>query len=732
MFKDFNIEKIDKFIKEKFPIIYDYPFEGIVLLYGGAIRDTFMNKEINDLDFVILSQGKDQIEDFIFKYNLSYKKNIFNGYKINYNNIEIDIFTTDDILDVAIYGYDTDLLLYDINMHLILPCSPVDTYKNRKITAIDNSKLIYNRKRIKKLISFIKYITKSNKHVKVKQNYPYIIYTKIKRGIKKKIKNSNLIKSYKFLEGTKKEFKIIIFLGLIISLIAAITPMLSGHLVETILSKGISKVIFIIILMIILKGLKIIISFFIGKLYLKIKKTMVFNIRKEAFSNILDFEINNFNINNSGSFINKVKDDSNEIANCFNKIKDIIIKGIGNIGIIIYIFYLNWLIGLTIVLFSYIIYKIRMIGIKKKLEAKRKILNKQEKYASMINEMITGIKDIKTLDLKDNYMSMTIEKFKEVSEIELTGDNYENKYNKIADFVQFSTIGIILILGIYLIKKNILLPSTLVIIYMYRTNIFNFLDNLISLMDTKLNFDLSCLRIFSLLDNNNYKKEKYGNKLLPKSTGIIEFKNVSFAYNKKYILNNCSFKTSKYDTIAIMGESGVGKTTILNLISKMYTPQKGKVLIDNNDINELSYKYIKDTISLVSQNPYLFDLSIKDNLLLVKPNATDEEIKDICKKVCLDKFIESLPEKYDTVIGEGGATLSQGQKQRLGIARAILKNTPIILLDEITSALDKDTGRNIKKLIDNIKNDHTIILVSHNIPMNKGYKTLTLKNGKLK
>ena len=692
MFKDFNIEKIDKFIKEKFPIIYDYPFEGIVLLYGGAIRDTFMNKEINDLDFVILSQGKDQIEDFIFKYNLSYKKNIFNGYKINYNNIEIDIFTTDDILDVAIYGYDTDLLLYDINMHLILPCSPVDTYKNRKITAIDNSKLIYNRKRIKKLISFIKYITKSNKHVKVKQNYPYIIYTKIKRGIKKKIKNSNLIKSYKFLEGSKKEFKIIIFLGLIISLIAAITPMLSGHLVETILSKGISKVIFIIILMIILKGLKIIISFFIGKLYLKIKKTMVFNIRKEAFSNILDFEINNFNINNSGSFINKVKDDSNEIANCFNKIKDIIIKGIGNIGIIIYIFYLNWLIGLTIVLFSYIIYKIRMIGIKKKLEAKRKILNKQEKYASMINEMITGIKDIKTLDLKDNYMSMTIEKFKEVSEIELTGDNYENKYNKIADFVQFSTIGIILILGIYLIKK----------------------------------------RIFSLLDNNNYKKEKYGNKLLPKSTGIIEFKNVSFAYNKKYILNNCSFKTSKYDTIAIMGESGVGKTTILNLISKMYTPQKGKVLIDNNDINELSYKYIKDTISLVSQNPYLFDLSIKDNLLLVKPNATDEEIKDICKKVCLDKFIESLPEKYDTVIGEGGATLSQGQKQRLGIARALLKNTPIILLDEITSALDKDTGRNIKKLIDNIKNDHTIILVSHNIPMNKGYKTLTLKNGKLK
>lgn len=731
MLQDFDTSKFDKLIKEKFPIIYEYDFNGIVLLYGGAIRDTIIgNDNINDLDFIILSQEKEQIKDFILKYDLDYTKNFFGGYKINYNKTEIDINITDDLS--ANYGYNIDMLFYDIMEHHIIPFGFDMACKTRTIRAIDGFEVIYNPKRIKKLKDFLKYVTNNNSKVKVKQKTIPVLLKKIKRGIKKKINNSNFIKSLPFLKDCKIEFKIIVLLGILTTTISAITPILSGNLVEKILLNGFNKVIYIIILMVLLKGLKIILSFFMGKLYLKIKKTMVFNIRKESFSSILDFEMDNFTTNNSGSFINKVKDDSNDIANCFNKLKDILIKSLGNIGVIIYIFYLNWITGIVILICSFIVYKIRMIGISKKLKYKKDILYKQEKYATMINEMLHGIKEIKVLDLKDNYIDMTIEKFKEVSEIELTGDNYENAYNKIADFVKYFTIAIVIIIGLYLIKCNMMSPSALIIIYMYRTNIFNFLDNLITLMDTKLTFDLSCKRIFTLLDETKYQKEKYGKKLLSQSKGIIEFKNVSFAYNKKNILNNCSFKTSEYDTIAITGESGSGKTTLLNLISKMYIPQKGKILIENNDINELSYKYLKDTISVVSQTPYLFDMSIKDNLRLVKQDATDEEIKDICKKVCLDKFIESLPEQYDTVIGEGGLTLSQGQKQRLGIARALLKNTPIILLDEITSALDQDTGKSIKKLIDNIKKNHTIIMVSHNLSMNKGFKTLTLKNGKIK
>ena len=291
------------------------------------------------------------------------------------------------------------------------------------------------------------------------------------------------------------------------TIISAITPALSGNLVTQLLNKGIKEVIQIIILLIILKSLKIVISYFMGKLYFAIKNTMVLNIRKEAFASILDFETSNFNSNNSGSFINKVKYDSNEIARCFNRIKNIVIKGIGNIGVLLYIIYLNWIIGLIIIIFSIIIYKIRMIGVKKRLEAKKEILLRQEKYTSMLNEMISGIKDIKGLDLKDNYKQMTVDKFKEVSEIELSGDNYDNIYSKIADFIKYITIGVVIIVGMYLINKNMLLPATLIIIYMYRTNIFNFLDNIIVLMDTNLVFNLSSNRIFLLLDESRHKNQ---------------------------------------------------------------------------------------------------------------------------------------------------------------------------------------------------------------------------------
>ena len=733
MLKDFDTGKLDKLIKEKFPIIYEYDFGGIVFLVGGAIRNTIMGTEIKDLDFNILSQKEDRIKDFIKKYNLSYRINAFGGYKIRYNGFDIDIHTTDDLLTMT---YDVDMLFYDIEMKMLISWGAFRAYERRTITEVNNEiepVFVYNMRR-KKLINYIKYISNSNKPVRVKENIPYLIYRKKRRKIRRHIKNikdGNFKKCLRFLEGCKREFKIIIVIGILISIITAIIPSLSGNLVERILSSGIEKVLNVIVIMVILRIIVIILSYFLSKLYLKVKKTMVFNIRKEAFSSVLDFEMNTLNGTSSGSFINKIKDDSNDIAYCFNRIKDIFIMGIGNIGIVIYIFYLNYILGIILIVCMYIIYKIKMKGIVKKLDAKKKILYEQEKYASMISEMISGMKDIKSLDLKDNYMSMTIDKFKMVSDIEFDGDNAENIYNKVSKLFQFATIGIILIVGLFLVDKGMLKASSLVIIYMYKTSVFTSLDRLVVLMNVKLNFNLACTRIFSLLDSSKYKKEEYGSSRLNKCNGEIEFKDVTFGYSNKKILKNCSFKIDKHNTIVIMGPSGVGKTTILNLISRMYKPQAGKVLIDNHDINDLSYDYIKEIISVVSQSPYLFDMSIRDNLKLAKSDLTDKEMKEVCKKVCIDDFIESLPNKYDTVVGEGASFLSQGQKQRIGIARALIKGTPIILLDEITSALDEENTNNIIKLINNIKHNHTIVIVSHDNELSKEFKVYKLENGKI-
>ena len=182
MFEKIDTKKIDKLIKDKFSIIYDYDFEGLVLLYGGAVKDTIIDEEVKDLDFVILSQNKDKIKDFISKYKLKYRKNDFGGYKIKYKGFEIDMCTTDDLLDVA--TYDIDLLFYDIEKHMLILCGPSYSYEKRIITEINNERQVFNIKRLKKLINHIKKVTGSNKRVSVKINIFRIIYRKIKKEIR--------------------------------------------------------------------------------------------------------------------------------------------------------------------------------------------------------------------------------------------------------------------------------------------------------------------------------------------------------------------------------------------------------------------------------------------------------------------------------------------------------------------------------------------------------------------
>jgi len=176
----------------------------------------------------------------------------------------------------------------------------------------------------------------------------------------------------------------------------------------------------------------------------------------------------------------------------------------------------------------------------------------------------------------------------------------------------------------------------------------------------------------------------------------------------------------------------LGKTTIFNLLCKLYEVKSGEILIENENINELNRDAIRGNITIINQEPYIFNLSIRDNLKLVKNDLTDSEMIEACKIACLNEFIQTLPNKYDTILGENGVVLSGGQKQRLAIARAFVQKTKIILFDEATSSLDNETQAEIQQAITNLKDEYTILIIAHRLStIINCDKIMVLEDGKI-
>jgi ATP-binding cassette subfamily B protein len=223
-------------------------------------------------------------------------------------------------------------------------------------------------------------------------------------------------------------------------------------------------------------------------------------------------------------------------------------------------------------------------------------------------------------------------------------------------------------------------------------------------------------RISDILYNKLYEDVKFGDKELKNIKGVVEFKNVTFNYpNEGVILNDLSIKFEPNKKIAIVGASGGGKTTIFNLLTRLFDTDKGSITIDGIDIKEISEKSLRDNISIIRQDPFIFNMSIKDNFRMLDEKITLKEIRKYCKLASIDDYIMSLPKKYDTVLGEGGVNLSGGQKQRIAIARTLLKKSKIILMDEATSALDNASQKIIKDSIDVLAKDHTVLIVAHRL-----------------
>ena len=225
----------------------------------------------------------------------------------------------------------------------------------------------------------------------------------------------------------------------------------------------------------------------------------------------------------------------------------------------------------------------------------------------------------------------------------------------------------------------------------------------------------SSVRIFDILDTKDYIAEKENPKLLPEISNSVDLENVSFKYDDSYVLENINIKIKKGEIIAIVGPSGAGKTTLVNLIPRFYDPNKGSVKIDGIDLKDVGLKSLRDQIGVVTQEMLLFNDTVMNNIAYGSENVTLDSVIKAAKVANAHDFVQNMPHKYDTVIGERGFRVSGGERQRISIARAIYKNPPILIFDEATSQLDTASEKLVQEAIDRLMHGRTVLVIAHRL-----------------
>ena len=496
-----------------------------------------------------------------------------------------------------------------------------------------------------------------------------------------------------------------------------VMPLISAKLIVNFTDSVFSQAILMAIIILSLSITNEIKTLIIRKNTQIFRRGTVRNMQIDLGREILKLEQSTIDSNSSGMFIQRLTNDTDKMAGMFTTGMGKMTIFISNIGSFIailiidyhmFIYYLVAAIILTILYYA----KNESVG-----EKDKELRHQSDIVAGLTGELVRGARDIKMLFAKDSFMKELDNNVKRQSELNFEMRNTDMGYNLLIDIIkdifEFMTIIILIIL----IKYNILTVAVAFALFSYRSTVLtNLMSSVSSILEECKGFNISSNRVFEIINDKQFKKEKFGKNHLDEVKGNFEFKNVCFSYdNKKNVLNNLNLKINANKTYGIVGKSGEGKTTVFNLLCKLYNHQSGLITIDGEDINSIDEESIRGNITIINQNPYIFNLSIKDNLRLVKSDVTNEEIYEACNLACLTEFIESLPEKYDTVVGEGGVTLSGGQRQRLAIARALIQKTKIILFDEATSALDNETQNNIQSAINNLKSDYTIVIIAHRL-----------------
>jgi subfamily B ATP-binding cassette protein MsbA len=466
-----------------------------------------------------------------------------------------------------------------------------------------------------------------------------------------------------------------------------------------------------------------------------IKVDVVRNIRMDIFKNVSQLHIGYFNDQRKGDLISRFTNDASEVENSVvNSLKFVFKEPI---TIIVY-FSILFFISVKLTLFTLILLPITggiLAEIIKRL--KRKAIQSQESLGRIVNildETFSGMRVVTAFNARNFILKKIDTETAYHRKVNLSISRKNELASPVSETLGVMIVAIILYFGGSLVlgKNSELTPTEFITFLVLFTQLIQPAKNFSNGITSLQKGTVSAQRIFDVIDTEPLIKNKPDARVLEEFKDKIEFVNVSFAYDKDHVLQNINLKIEKGKTIALVGPSGGGKSTLADLIPRFYDPAQGEVLLDGIPITDYEIESLRRQMGVVTQESILFNDSIFNNIAFGMPNVREEDVIHAAKVANAHDFIMQTENGYQTTIGERGSKLSGGQRQRLSIARAVLKNPPILILDEATSALDSESERLVQDALNNLMKNRTSIVIAHRLStIQHAHEIVVIQNGQI-
>ena len=465
-----------------------------------------------------------------------------------------------------------------------------------------------------------------------------------------------------------------------------------------------------------------------------LRNGVVKNIRNDIYEQMIKLSLSFYSEKKRGDIVARISSDVQELDNSFLSIFELIVKDpLMVLFTLISMFLISPKLSLFVIIFIPICgFVISVVG--KSLRRKSlKVQKEQGQFISLVDETLSGMKILKIFNAEKKFFKKFTDSTNRFYKFSNSVLNRKNLASPLSEFLGISSIaGVLWFGGIMVLKENSLDASAFIVYLGLAYNILTPAKSLSRATYKVKKASAAAERIFHIIDNETMVVEDKNAQNIESFSSGIEINNITFSYEDETIVDGLNLKIPKGKSFALVGQSGSGKSTLANLICRFYDVNSGSINVDGINIKNLKKDALRNLIGLVTQDSILFNDSIKNNLLIAKPEATNEEIIECLKIANAWEFVSKMPEQIDSNIGDSGNKLSGGQKQRLSIARAVLKNPPILVLDEATSALDSESEKLVQNALENLMKNKTSLVIAHRLStIQKADKIIVLEKGKI-